>query len=460
MNETLSTLCNAYLDEGSGSVVLYYSFSSGSVSSLGAGSNFTGVFKNESPSKFVDYLSGIVVSATGSSAVDAENLLKTYIENDSYNLSFQNVKYGGFSGQGFLNPSDYESEFVYLFSFNKNKNEDGVLFGSLVKDSFDNGVVNFSYGRGFNVGINDRNKLFFQGSDAVVGDFVLVADDLELANENICSVKVSPYEVTFAHYNLADDEFEQQYLRSDCKIQNNSFTEPFYIGGSPTYLRPNQTFSGFIDHLLIISGNYNPSDLKAIASGFVATGIKTSGASYSDNVVTGHSIELLTQSGVTGFQPVITGYINVLSGSNLIEFTMSSTTGNSVIDGQKLLTGYTLPNNSGSYLEETAFLIPANNYKPTGDDAFATLGLRNSGGFVEAYTITSNRLVNVVTGLIPLYGLVPVTGTLLSSPTGYVKTTLSTNIFRTGTITESLEFLEKYKTKFKKDYLYYLEKRL
>lgn len=460
MNETLSQLCSSYLDAGTGSVVLYYSFDSGSVSSLGDGSNFTGVFKNESPSFAVNYLSGLVLEATGSSANVAETLLKTKIVEDSFDVSFSNVRYGGFSGQSFLRPDDFDSEFVYLFSFRRTQNEDGVLFGSLVKDQFDNGSVNFSFGRGFNIGVNDRNQLFFQGSDSSVGDYVLTANELELSNENICSARISPYEVSFVKYNLFDDEFQQQSLRTDCKVENNSFTEPFYIGGSPTYLRSGRTFSGFIDNLLIISGNYSPSDLKAISSGFVASGIRSSGSSYSDDIVTGHSIELLYQSGVTGYQPVITGYRSAISGSDLISFTLVSATGASVIDGERFVTGYTLPNNSGYFVEETSFLLPYSQYKPTGDDVFATLGLKNSGGVVTTFVVTGYSTGNSVTGIVPLYGFNPITGILLNSPTGYLKTTLSTTILRTGNLVENLQFFDSYKGKFKKDYLYYLDKRL
>ena len=459
MNQTLATLCDAYLEGGTGSVALYYSFDSGSVSSVGAGSNYTGTFLNESPSFSVGSLNGLVMDATGSSANAAQNLVKASIENDSFNLASSNIKYGGFSGISFLRPEDLDSEFCYLFSFRKTHSTNGVLFGSLVKDSFDNGIVNFSYGRGFNVGVNDRNKLFFQGSDSNVGDYILTAESLELGTENICSLKVSPYEVTFAHYNLEDDEFNQEYLRSNSKIQNNSHTEPFYIGGSPTFLKSGKTFSGYIDNLMIISGSYNPSDLKAVSSGFVATGIPVSGASFSNEIVTGHSVSLITPSGVTGYQPVITGYLDGTTTSDLIQFVLtSSSTGFS--DGTRLMTGYVLPNGSGSYLEETSYLYKTNIYRPTGDDAFATLGLTDSGAVVDSYSIETTRVTNIITGSVPLYKFVPITGILLSAPTGYSKTILSTTNIVTGDSIENLGFIPSYKTKYKKDYLYFLERRL
>lgn len=448
------------MDNGTGSVIAYYSFDSGSVSYIGDGSNFTGIFKNESPSPYPNSFNLKVLKATGASSLTAENLLRTKVVDNSFDLGFSNIDCNNFSGISFLKPDDYDSEFVYLFSFKKTKPQNGVLFGSLVKDSFDNGTVSFEYGRGFNIGINDRNQLFFQGSDAQIGDYVLTANELELGDDNICSARISPYEVSFAKYNLLDDDFVQQSLRTDCKIQNNSFSENFYIGSSPTYLRSGNAFSGFIDNFLIISGSYNPSDLKAISSGFVATGIPQSGASFLDEVITGFSIELLTQSGVTGYQPVITGYQNVISGSELIEFILSSTTGELKKDGERFLTGYTLPNNSGYYIEETSFLLPSYNYRPTGDDAFATLGLKNSGGLIETFVISSNKIVTTTTGQFPLYGLIPVTGNLLNAATGYIKTPLSNIISRTGNIIQNLQFLDQYTGRFKKDYIYFMDKRL
>lgn len=460
MNETLSTLCQAYLDGGTGSVVLYYSFDSGSVSSVGSAGNFTGVFLNQSPSFSVGQFDGIVIDGTGVSALAAESLCKQNIEDDSFNLSFSNIQYGPFSGISFLRPEDLESEYSYLFSFNRFKNENGVLFGSLIKNEFDNGIVDFSYGQGFNIGVNDRNKLFFQGIDSEVGEYVLVAENIELGSDNICSARISPYEVLFANYNLLDDEFAQESLRTDCKIQNLSYNDSLYIGGSPTYLKSGKTFSGFIDNLLVISGNNAPSDLKAISSGLIATGISSSGQSYSDETITGFNISLIAPIGITGYEPVVTGYSQYVVSTDLAQFVLvKSVTPFSVDDGIRFITGYTLPNNSGQYVEGTSFLFKTDNYETTGDSAFSTLGLSASGELVDTYTV--ERIEKVyTTGELPLYSLSPITGFLLSAPTGYLKTFLSTSFFRTGDIISNLDIMNKYKERYKKDYLYYLDRRV
>lgn len=459
MNETLTTLCDAYLNDGTGSVAVYYSFDSGSVSSIGSAGNFTGVFLNQSPSHFVGKIPAIS-SVTGSSNLNAENSLKESIFNNSFNISGKSLYYNNISGESFLNPDDLDSNLIYLFSFKKRTAENGILFGSLRRETFDNEIVNFSYGRGFNVGLTDRNNLFFQGSDSVVGDYVLVADEIELATENICSLKVSPYGVTFARYNLIDDGFQQQYLRTNCKIQNIGYEERSFLGESPLFLNSGHSFNGFIDNLMIISGDHAPSDLKAVSSGFVCTGIKVSGASYFDEILTGQSIELFYAIGITGFQPVITGYSNVAIPTELIEFVLvENQSPLSRNDGERFLTGYTLPNNSGFYLEETSFLIKDDFYKPTGDMAHATLNLRDSGNFVAQYSLQSTKLINT-SGLSPMYELQPITGTLVQEPTGYLKTELTTTIEKTGNIIQTLEFLSEYKNRFKKDYLFYMESRL
>ena len=156
-----------------------------------------------------------------------------------------------------------------------------------------------------------------------MGEYVFVADDLELANKNICSATVSPYQVSFSVYNLADDDFEATSLRSDSKIQNLEYTGNLYLGKSDYYIREGDTFSGYLDQFMIITGVHNPSDLKSVASGFVATGSPVSGASYIDTVITGSEVELVYPVGITGYQTTITGYQEVIDDSELIDLLCS-----------------------------------------------------------------------------------------------------------------------------------------
>ena len=462
MNNTLSTLANAYLDQGTGSIMLYYSMEDETTGVVGTGGEFTGVVMNVSPSSTVGH-TGLVIGATGATEAEAGSQLETFFLNEKsgVDLSFSSIKFDAFLDEGFMSPDDFETEICFLFSFEKINRKNGVLFGNLNKETFSNDEVSFNYGKGFNIGINDRNKLFFQGIDSTIGEYVLVADDLELANKNICSATVSPYQVAFSIYNLADDDLHTSSLRTDSKIENIDYTGNFYIGKSDYYLRDGNTFSGYLDQFMMITGVHGPSDLKALASGFVTTGSQLSGASYIDTVITGSEVDLIYPVGITGYQTTITGYQEVLADTELIEFTLivDEFTPSTVKDGDRFITGYTLPNNSGAFLEETSFLIPENNYTDTGNDAHATLGLTDGSSVVNQFFLQTSKIVKT-TGVLPLYGVSGVTGLLVGEPTGYSKTFLSADIIRTGNLIENLVFKEGYAEQYKYDYLHYLSHRI
>ena len=462
MNNTLSTLANAYLDQGTGSIMLYYSMEDETTGVVGSGGEFTGVIMNVPPSSTVGH-TGLVIDATGATEAEAGSKLEAFFLNEKsgVDLSFSSIKFDTFANEGFMSPDDLETEISFLFSFEKIQRKNGVLFGNLNKETFNDGEVSFNYGKGFNIGINDRNKLFFQGIDSEIGEYVLVADNLELANKNICSATVSPFQVSFSLYNLADDDFQTSSLRTDSKIENIEYTGNFYIGKSDHYIREGSSFSGYLDQFMMITGVHGASDLKSLASGFVATGSPVSGASYIDTVITGSEVTLVSPVGITGYQAVITGFQEIMVDSELIEFTLiqNEFTPLTLKDGDKFITGYTLPNNSGAFVEETAFLIPENNYTDTGDDAHATLGLTDGSNVVTDFTLQSSKIVKT-TGTLPLYGVSGVTGFLVGEPTGYLKTFLTQDVLRTGSLIENLIFKEGYVEQYKHDYLHYLSTRI
>lgn len=422
---------------------------------------YSGYIKNVSPSSTVGDHNAFFVDSDFTEG-DKDTLTGSIITNDlsGADLTLTSLKFNDFSGEGFLSPDDFDTNVTFLFSFEKIKNDHGIIFGCLNRFDYSGDASQFHYGKGFNIGINDRNKLFFQGIDSEIGEYVLVANELELANKNLCSAVVSPYSVRFSLYDLADDEFYEQSLRTDSKIQNNDWGNSLYIGRSNEYLVTGSSFSGFMNEFMIVSGDYTSSDLKSLASGFVATGIINSGSSFTSEIVTGHEISLITPVGVTGYQLVPTGYQEVVSESSFIEFVLvENPTPFSRNDGERFLTGYTLPNNSGSYLEETSFLIPQSDYLPTGDDAFATLGLVDSGDVVTRYTVETTKIVEIVSG-VALYEISPITGILLEEPTGYEKTNLTESISKTGSLAESLSFKSGYAEPYKLNYIYYLDQRI
>lgn len=434
----IAELINAYIDGGTGSVLLYYDGQTGSL-------NNSGALLNVSPSSTVGSYTGVI-----------DKTISTFYLNEisGCDLSYAPVKFGPFSNN-LVNSGDRNTELTFLFSFEKKRNDAGILFGSLVRDTYLDGSP---WGRGFNIGVNSRNQLFFQGINETHGEYILTADNIELANKNICSVSVSPYNVTVSKYRLADDDFETQSLFPNSQIQNAA--DSYYLGASPTFYRGFHSFSGYLDKFMVISGYQNSSDLKCISSGFVSTGVPVSGQSYLDSSVTGYNIELIYRSGITGFEPYITGYQQVRTSNTLIEFTLvEDMTPFGRTDGERFLTGYSLPSSMGSYLEETSFLIPNLGYSTTGDNPFATLGLTDTSGLITRYTLQTAKSVTT-TGIIPLYNFRPITGALLDQATGFQKTILTGTSVREGTIVTNMSLFEERTLLYRPDYLYYMEERL
>lgn len=435
----IENLINSYIDNGTGSVLLYYDgVSTGLL-------NGSGALLNVSPSSTVGSYTGVIGGSINNFFLN---------EVSGFDISHSSAKFGPFANN-LVNTGNFNTELTFLFSFENKQNKAGIIFGSLVRDQYLNGNP---WGRGFNIGINSRNQLFFQGINEANGEYVLTADEIELANKNICSVTVSPYNVTVSKYNLADDYSESQSLFPNGQIQNSE--QPYYLGASNTFYRGFHSFSGYIDKFMIISGSYPSSDLKAISSGFIGSGITSSGQSYLDSSITGYNIEIIYNSGVTGFEPFITGYQKTYSSSSLVEFVLvENVTPFSRKDGERFFTGYSLPSSFGDYLEETSFLIPDLNYITSGNDPFATLGLSSRTGLVTRYTLQSVKTVST-TGTIPLYDFRPITGALLDQPASFEKTILTGTTLRTGTITSNLDLQVNKTLTYRSDYLYYLEERI
>lgn len=453
MNDLLTSLVGKYAPNGTGSLFLYYDFAETSTGVFLETGIYQGYVKSVSPSFLPNQNSGIIESATGSSEIVAKQGVDQFWLSDGsgVDLSFSKIRLGSFNN--FLPNSNLDSELTLLFSFGKTAKADGVLFGSLRRDQFDNNGITGVYGRGFNIGINGRNKLFFQGIDSSLGEYVLTANSLELASKNICSAQVSPYSVTFGYYNLGDDRVEYETVRSNVRIENPTTQEPYYIGYSPTY-KSSQNFSGYLDEFLLFSGSIGVSDLKSIASGLICSGSVSTGSNSSSSYITGYTTSLIYPTGITGYNATITGYQQIKSTGEFFKFILSSGS-SSKTEGDRFLTGYYLSPNNG-YLEQVGFLIDDDLYRPTGDYAHATLGLKAQSASVTGYTLAAQS-VSFDTGYLPLYEITPLTG-FLPEPTGIGQVPLTTSVLDTGSysITPVLPSLESYKH----DYLYYLDKRL
>lgn len=418
---------------------------------------YSGFFLNQSPATTVPRYSGAINLPEKTSNAAISSAITGYVKSDisGADLSQATISFGPFSGDSFLRPDDYDSDVTFLFSTEKTGSEDGIIFGSLRRDQFDNNGETGVYGRGFNIGLNDRNKLFFQGIDSSQGEYVLTANDIELSKKNICSVAVSPYSVTFGYYNLAADSYQEQSLLSNVKIQNTNWDEGFALGSSPTYYKQDR-FPGFIDEFAIFSGSYDGATLKSVASGFVATGIGSSGAPSTGIFLTGYQYVPVYPTGITGYGYSVTGYKEVRTTGSFIS-TSISTSGIWVKEGDRFFTGKSV--DGGDYVEEVGFLIKDNIYRTTGNVAHATLGLKEVSGFLSGSSVTYSRTTED-TGYIPLYGVSGLTGFLYENPTGYIKTPLYKTGIISGSESEILDFIDDRIGFYRSDYLYYLGDRV
>jgi len=439
MNNALKILMDSY-GGGTGNVMIYYNMDSFDTI------NGSGFVKNISPS-----------STVGSNNAFLDSGKNTGIFHDKgisgCNLSYSKLTINPFNN-GFLSNSDLNWSASFLFSFTKTNSEDGVLFGCLNRDNVDYYGVSRDYGRGFNIGVNDRNQLFLQGIDFQNGPYVIVADELDLANKNLCSVSFDPYNVTFAHYDLTSNRVYEQTKLTNNLIENISGNEKFYIGGSNFYYK-NPGFSGYLDEFMIISGDYDVNTLKSIISGFVSYETLNTGSTGFVTVITGQQITNIQQTGITGYALVQTGSRPVFTTGYYYQ-TIIDTGSISIQEGQRIVTGFTLSNGL-SYNEEIGIIYKTNEYKTTGNIAHATLGLidqvltYNTGGIDLVYGVKQ-------TGYIPLYGLSPLTGFI--GITGSTLTPLTTQVSIEGSADYSFNFISGIMEEYRHNYLYYLSTRL
>ena len=439
MNNALNILMNSY-GGGTGNVMAYYNMDSFDII------NGSGIVKNVSPSSTVGFNDAFLDSGKDTGILHDKGY-------SGCNLSYSKLTINSFNNS-FLSNSDLNWSASFLFSFTKTDSEDGILFGCLNKDQIDYYGVSGIYGRGFNIGVNDRNQLFLQGIDFENGPYVIVADELELANKNLCSVSFDPYNVTFGYYDLTSDRTYQQTKLTNNLIENISGDEKFYIGGSNFYYK-NPGFSGYIDEFMIISGDYDMNTLKSIISGFVSYEILNTESTGFVTVVTGQEITTIQETGITGYQLVQTGSRPVFTTGYYYE-TIITTGFSTVQDGLRTITGFTLPNGL-SYNEEVGLIYETDEYRSSGNMANATLGLVDqlltsiTGGVNLAYSVKQ-------TGSIPLYGLSPLTGFI--GITGATTAPLTTQVSIDGSTGYSFSFISGIMEEYRHNYLYYLSKRL
>lgn len=454
MNDSLKLLMDFY-GGGTGNLMLYYDMETFALSGA------TGVVKNVSPSATVGYNNAFLDSGKTTGI----------FHNNVYsggNLSYSKLTFDTFNN-GFLNNADQNWSASFLFSFTKTNSEDGVLFGCLNKDEFtftsniffsDREYVSgekLDYGRGFNIGINDRNQLFLQAIDLEAGPYVIVADQIELANKNLCAVSLDPFTVTFSYYDLPSDRVYSQTKLTTDRTENILSNEKFYLGSSNFYYK-NPGFSGYIDKFAILSGDYNSDQLKSIISGFVSTNAIDSGEQGFVTNVTGYNYIQIQQTGATGYAAVLTGYRPVYTTGYFFERVQSIGVNSIQIEeGYRFISGFTLSNGLG-YDEEVGYLYKTDEYKTSGNMAHATLGLIDRIDIITTGGKTVLRYAVNQTGSLPLFRIDTLTGFV--GPTGVSVQPLTNQSSTDGAVDYNFYLKTGLMQEYRHNYLYYLMERI
>jgi hypothetical protein len=384
------------------------------------------------------------------------------------------VKYGAWvnGGSGDLNQSNIQvtgslplnlkdSSCIFEFSL-KNKKRD-ILFGSFEKEAV---VVNdqeITGVKGFNFGINDRGHMFFNSADSN-GEYILVADKIELSDKNIISFSLGSNKLDFARFDYFNQKVESQSFDLDTNsIQNST---GIFIGGSLNFLGSSNTGlsqkhqdSFYLNSLMLFSGYMTPKSLFNIGSGLVSTYSLNTGGENNLTRVTGYSDVITYKTGVTGYSVTVTGSRNLPSGAGLPTHTGSYVSGSisAKKEGERYFSYYDI--GSGFYKEEIGMLSPQNfgQYDPTGQIAFSTLGLQDVSENIVLYNESAGSFVEE--GSIPLYGLSILTG-VTDEISGVLRTALTEEVASNEAPSSGLSINVSSLNGHKNNFLYLLDQRI
>lgn len=439
---------------GSGNPLLvYFDFHQSNVFALQSGSVYQAYLKNSYPSSISGKFDGKIIGASGSTANQALTLatgLNGFISNDEGDFRKNYIE---ISGSALIPIKDCS----YVFSIEPDLSKNAILFGSFEKFTEKVGNIEYSYGKGFNFGLNDRGKLFLHSSSRD-GEYCFVAESIELSQKNVIGLNFSNSSCQIFRFDYLNDEYESQEFAVDVStIQNNNI----YLGSSFEYFKNTgqKLYNGLMDEFAIFSGQIPVNYLFEISKSFIGEYYFNEGSVTENDVLSGYVPTYIYKTGITGTQLNITGYATIKSGEDRWEL-VEVTSGNILTgEGGRYLETRSLSGDSNSYLEEVGYLSKdpfyALNYNPTGEAAFDTLGLQDIKEMVTGYEyqwVQSSGTIQV-----PLYETVSLTG-ITNELSGVINTPIYIKEYITGAgesgISISLDSI-----KLQKDYIYFMGQR-
>ncbi len=439
-------------------LLVYYDFSSGTGTSLAFTEDVDAVINNQNPSINTGAFSGIIInSRAGSEAASKTYATGKFLSSNKARLSTSNIKVPTST----LNYNSLTAIFDFEFD-TAHPVTGGVLFGALEKTSQTiNGEV-ITGAKGYNFGINDRGKLYYQGFDRH-GDFMHMASDIELSKRNLISFSLDSNILEMTRVDYLNEKIHSRNYIVDTSFIANS--DNFFLGGSNTFYKTSSssdtTFSGFINEFALISGYISTDIVKSIGSGMIGEYFFSSGSPTIKEQITGYSESIIYKTGITGYDFNQTGTLTITTGRSMQTGSFASDSTSSVEEGDKYFKYYTLDNGDAKtfYKEEIGFLNPASgfNYAPTGSGAFATLGLNDISASINTFTETTG-IEGAGNVTIPLYKSLIQTGTL--NEISGITTTALTETISVPAIPISGIVLSGDSETLKKDYIYYMGQRI
>ena len=412
---------------------------------------------NREPAINTGVFSGVIHdSSTDNAPASRKFSTGTFLVNNNADLRKSNLK--------IATPTLKYSSLSAIFDMQFDSSiEDGILLGSLEKTSTalpDGSSVEGA--KGFNFGVNGRGQIFYHGFDKR-GDFIYTASSLELSRRNMVGFSVDSQNAEITKLDYLNGTHQTESFPINTTFMANN--EEFYLGGSETYYRsPSgefKTFSGALNRFALFSGYISPSLMLRLGSGMLGEYFLQTGTEQPKGIVTGYDQLTIYKTGITGYEYQVTGTLEISTGREMLTGSLAAGTPHETGEGARYFKYYTLNNGDvkTAYKEELGFLHPDSGYQylPTGDGAFATLGLRNVSGDITPYTIHEG----IKTGgsvIINLYGSIAQTG-VLSQVSGVEQTPVSQIVHNSVADISGVNLLGSAEL-FKKDFLFFMGERL
>lgn len=459
---------------GTNNLLVFYDFSGMSGRHIGTdeepdggGLNY-GVIENCDPSVNTGIYSGIVCGF-GSSVVAAKHFTTgTFLKGDKANLAESNIQVTGTDNIPYSKCS-----VIIDFEFNQSVS-DCVLMGSLEKTSttINNEVITGA--RGFNVGINDRGKLFYQGFGAN-GDFIHTASSIDLAKRNVVSFSLGNNILNMSRFDYLNNKTQKEtFFLESRNIANNS---QFFLGGSDQYFRGGasgpsgefETANLSLNSFCLLSGYLPASALFSIGSGLIGDYFEDEGTPVMRSELTGYNQTVVYETGITGYEYEGTGSINMQTGQYMRTGNFFGGSITSTGEGDRYFIYRSFDDalsDSGvkSFVKEEVGALYGGagsgyQYTPTGDRrAFDTLGLRDIDVAVREY-VEQVGISGAGTVAVQLYGSRMMTG-VTSGVSGVIQEPVYRTVIDTPALPTSGVRLGGLSKDFKKNYIYYLGERI